>query len=445
MEFIPLPFFKFLNNEFMKNLKKSFTEPWWENFLLSNNNFTEPCIIKNALDNNLIDILNKGVMEVLKSRLNLEHIRDGFRTYIEGEQQNDEYALALCKTPPLANENITEFTKRIFDKKFGLIINNGEKHSEIISEKIQNAVQPLLNKIGLPITGFEITLFIGNYGWTPLGIHQDHPGENVIHFHLGPGKKTMYTWDEEKYDELTGGKFNNMEIEPIVKHSKEFPFHQGDIYYMPWDKYHVGYSDELSVGITLWFNNPTKQNFAKKIVRSFVNQFANESDTEMRKIIIPPEHNYLKNKNSFTDLISALKIDDEILNSSTKNFLKHIYKDFKFCIMSNGGWQTPPLSRFIIEKYDVNDFKHLSKSKIKSKENFKLQYYTKKDILFVFVRGTKIEMKYHEKLETIIKNINTHNTYLVKKILEDLSKEWPIEAGLYFLSELYNYRGIEIV
>ena len=54
----------------------------------------------------------------------------------------------------------------------------------------------------------------------PLGIHQDHRGENVIHFHLGPGDKQMYIWDEDAYKELTDLKHNNTDIAPLLPHAK---------------------------------------------------------------------------------------------------------------------------------------------------------------------------------------------------------------------------------
>src|SRR5690606_11613554 len=133
-----------------------------------------------------------------------------------------------------------------------------------------------------------------NYGWTPLGIHQDHIGENVIHFHLGPANKTMYTWDEEKYKELTNTKHNNFDIKPLLKHSDEYEFSSGDIFYMPWNKFHIGKTDELSVGVTLWFNNPTKVRYFDKIMNTFYTSYV-ENNTE----VLPPFSDYLNSKEPF--------------------------------------------------------------------------------------------------------------------------------------------------
>jgi len=379
-------------------------------------------------------------MEVLIERFKLDQIGRGFRVYLDGKEQDDAYLKNLCKNIPELDENIIEYSKRVFNTKFGIIINSGEKHSDIISERIMNLMQPLIEKIGLPASGLEITIFIGDYGWTPLGIHQDHRGENVMHFHLGPGKKTMYTWDEKVYEEVAGSKFNNRDIEPILKHSNEYPFTTGDLYYMPWNKYHVGFSDELSVGITLWFNNPTKQTYVHKIIESFIFQYVQED-----KDILTPQINYLQNNNTFSDILSTIKLDEDVLNLSAKEFLNKVYSEYKFCLLSNGGWQSVPLSREMKDKYDVNEYEYLLDKKVFAKKPFKLFYTIKNEIIDVYVRGSKIEMKHHKELELIIEKINTNEVYDVNLLLENLSKYWPIEAGLYFISLLYDKRGIEII
>ena len=193
---------------------KNFSIDFWRDFLKTNNDFTETCVIKDAISSEMLNELNLGIMEVLSNRLSMKDINNGFRIYIEGKEQDDDYLKKICETPPLNSDNIKSYTDKIFDKKFGFIINSGERHSDYISHNILKAVKPLIDLKGIPPLGIEITIFIGNYGWTPLGIHQDHRGENVIHFHLGPGGKKMYIWDEEKYKELTNLKHNNTDNEP---------------------------------------------------------------------------------------------------------------------------------------------------------------------------------------------------------------------------------------
>ena len=368
---------------------KNFSIDFWRDFLKTNNDFTETCVIKDAISSEMLNELNLGIMEVLSNRLSMKDINNGFRIYIEGKEQDDDYLKKICETPPLNSDNIKSYTDKIFDKKFGFIINSGERHSDYISHNILKAVKPLIDLKGIPPLGIEITIFIGNYGWTPLGIHQDHRGENVIHFHLGPGGKKMYIWDEEKYKELTNLKHNNTDIEPLLPHAKEFIFGTSDLYYMPWNKFHVGYSDELSVGITLWFNNPSKYKYFNRIIESFVTQFV-KKETE----IIGNKYNLLENvENSSKDIFDILEVENEVINSSVKDFMNFITEEFNYNIISNGGWQTIPLSMKDKIGYDVdNDYMKLENVKIKTDSLFKILHKKKNDILFVYVRGSKFQI-----------------------------------------------------
>ena len=123
---------------------QNFSLEFWRKFIETNNDFSETCVIKNAIDDKMLDKLNAGIMEVLKNRLLTKEIDNGFRLYIEGNEQDDEYLKKLCETPPKTSENISDYTKRIFNKKFGFIINSGERHSDYISKTILNAVSPLI-------------------------------------------------------------------------------------------------------------------------------------------------------------------------------------------------------------------------------------------------------------------------------------------------------------
>jgi len=419
---------------------KSFTQEWWKDFLKINQNFTETCVIQDVMNEELVDELQLGILQVLKERYKRDDIYDGFRVYLDGKEQDERFLENLCTTPPQEGEDITAYTERMFDQKFGIIINSGEKHSDIIANNIIKCMHPLMELVGYPPLGVEITIFIGNYGWTPLGIHQDHTGENVIHFHLGPGKKTMYTWDEEKYNELTGTKHNNKDIEPLLEHANEYPFNAGDIYYMPWNKHHVGYSGELSVGITLWFNNAPKHKYVNSILNSFRYQFL-----KREKDIIASQKNYLDNDATFEDMLSSMKLDDDILNYSLKDFFKFVYGEFKMALLSNGGWQSVPLSLDIKDDYNIDDFETLRGKRIINRDPFKIYYKKYKQSLWVYVRGAKFEMRYFDELVTIIDQLNSNEELLVDDLLTVLPENFPQEAVLYFLSLTLNKRGIEIV
>ncbi len=425
-------------------MNTNFNKEFWENFISTNKNFTQTCVIKNVISEELIKKLKDAVVDGLINRFKTKDL-DGFRLYFPSQgkgKENADFIDELYKNPPFENEEIIEYCDRVFKEKFGLIVNFLEKHSNFISKELRLIAEPLLEIIGIPATGVDVTVFIGNYGWTPLGIHQDHKGENVLHFHLGPGEKTMYIWDQEKYKDLTGTKHNNFEIEPLLEHAEKYDFGAGDLFFMPWDKFHIGKSDDLSVGVTFWFNNPSKIKFFDRVLNTFYTDYI-----DLNKDVIAPQHNYLQNNETFDEFISLLKLDEDILNGSTRSFFKHLYDEYKHGLLSNAGWQAPPQSREKEDKYNIDNYEFLLEKEIHTNEPFKMIYKVDeaKETFYLFVRGSKIEMRYHPELKNIVDNLNTHKNWKVSDLLESLKAEWPIEAGLYFLSMIYDKKGIEIV
>ena len=59
---------------------------------------------------------------------------------------------------------------------------------------------------------------------------------------------------------------NNKNIEPISSHSKKYDFGNRDIYYMPWFVNHVGYTEDISIGVSLWFQSTDNYSYSKKIL-----------------------------------------------------------------------------------------------------------------------------------------------------------------------------------
>ncbi|MBB5636240.1 hypothetical protein HDF26_003302 [Pedobacter cryoconitis] len=421
-----------------------FNEQWWDNFSNENKDFTETCVVKNVLSKDLIDLLNKEIADSLVNRFEKKD-RAGFRVFFPKEGKgmvNREFINFLYENPPLEDENIVEYCERSFTDKFGLIVNSVEKYSDNIAVRLRDIVAPLLEKNGIPVCGMHVTVFIGNYGWTPLGIHQDDKGANVIHFHLGPGNKTMYTWDQEKYKELTGLKHNNHDIAPLLPHADKHEFGAGDLFYMPWNKFHIGFSDELSVGLTFWFVNPSKTIFLDKVINTFFNKCLDAGKDD----VIVAQKDFLNNEESFNDLLSGLKIDETTLQGSLQGFLKKIYDEYKYSIYSNGGWESPTITKEINSGYDIDEYEHLIGKSIKIINHFSIvhEYDGKSEEFSIYVRGIKMEMRYHPELIRIIEKLNTFESQNVKDLLAGLSKEWPEEIGLYFLSLIYDKNGFEI-
>lgn len=366
---------------------ESFSTEWWNNFLDQSENFTKTNVFNDVISKEDVDLLNKEVMKILQEIYSHKTNQYGFRVYLEGKEQDNTFMAKLFESPPYENESIKDYTNRLFlDQKFGMIINRTEKFSEKMAHEILLKIQPLLDKAGIPLTGLSAHILIGNYGWTPLGIHQDSRGDNVIHFHLGPGPKVMYNWEEEKYKKLTEKQTNNKDIEPLLPFADKYPFETGDLYFMPWNKYHIGFSDELSVGLTIWFNNPTKKTFASKILDSIRIQYLNDD-----KNILNPDNNSTLDS-TFMDVESVLNLNENLKQLSFIDLMKHLHKEYKLAIVSNGGWSNIPITLKDKIQYDVDKFEVLENKKITTPYPFKTFYEIEKEELVVFARGYKLNI-----------------------------------------------------
>ena len=418
-------------------MKKYLDRKYWQNFIDKNENFSETCVLKDSFCDEDRNTLYNGVTETLYKRINDKILDNGFRLYFEGEELNKVLTIDfLSKNPPLDKEDIVEYCKRVFDKKFGIIMNNNEAFSEQLASTVIKMMQPLFDIAGIPPLGNEITVFIGNYGWTPLGIHKDHTGENVLHFHLGPGRKQMYIWEDEVYEKIVGkGISNNKNIEPILSHSEKFDFGQGDIFYMPWFVNHVGYTEEISIGVSLWFQSTDNYSFSKKIIEHFVTQFLPKD----RKII-PPQIDYTNNHDTYDYFKQIIFNSLDNKESTLDDFLKKIYLDFKYSLLSNGLWSNLPIEN----KVDDLDYNFFKGQTVELSKPFNIIYENyNSEKLNIFVRGNKIRIKYFKDFEDLLNKLNNNGKIVINEYIKSLSI--PEEAFLYIILTLYKYRGIIIV
>lgn len=412
-------------------------QEFWKSFIEKNDNFRTTCVLENCFNDKDKETFYKGVEECLYKRINLNILDDGIRIWRNGEQLNEEELKFFLKSNiPFENEDLLEYCKRAFNEKFGIILNNNECFSEKLASRMVEMVNPLCELIGIPPLGYEITVFIGNYGWTPLGIHKDHVGENVLHFHLGPGRKQMYIWDDETYEKLVGKDVHNNEnIEPILSHAKKFDFGTGDLFFMPWFENHVGYSDEISIGVTLWFRSSDNNKFSKRILSNFISQFI-----PLDNRIIAPQINYLENHDTLENFKESFGKYFDTENLKLNDFIESIYLDYKYSLISNGGWSKMPLENDINEI--IND--KLESKKIILSTPFKILYKKiNSEKLYIYVRGSRIRIKYHNEIISFLDSLNSNKEIEIQSIIRESSI--PRESLLNFILVLFKYKGIIII
>ncbi|HAV1831833.1 TPA: hypothetical protein JG914_004691 [Enterobacter hormaechei subsp. steigerwaltii] len=432
------------NDILTKSTDGAFTESWWQDFVHRSYDFNNACVIKNALSASF-DNLWKELEHVLSIRIknNFKDI-DSFSLYVNNELQGVQGCMDFFSSVISNPEhNIIEHIRTKSQKlKFGMILNCCEQFSDDFLKLLHKLMAPLSEVAGEPVCGLDATVFIGNYGWTPLGIHQDQPGENVIHLHLGPGEKIMYVWDEDEYREIINKYFdetpaNMMDreiIESLLPKAQKHHFGCGDLYYMPWNNFHIGFANELSYGITVWFNSPEEKQLAIYLLE---NMKQNLPKNNNKKTILPR----IKKGNTKETILSHKKMMSGTPVES--DFLSDNFIDFRNKISSNGGWRLFPYSRSELNEAELEDI-HLSASSFRSLLPFKIIHQVNKNNDTLYLRGVRINLITHPKFPVLIESLN-HPTGLPYMDIVLLLAPWPEEAVHYLLKKMYDLRAIEIV
>ncbi|WP_047243051.1 hypothetical protein [Chromobacterium subtsugae] len=427
-----------MNETIEKKDATAFSEAWWADFMDRSQNLSKPVVVKNAIPQEKFRHHQQNVLSIIADLAKLKTTQFGYRIYIEGRLLGpNEMDDIFEKSAPLENEELETWAARVFgDQRFGIILNSGEKFNQALSKEIAVALAPLFDEIGYPRGGVQFTIFIGNYDKTPLGIHQDQRGESVIHFHVGPGSKTMYVWDREQYKNLLETQnLTRKDFAKLRPYASEFHFESGDLYFMPEGTYHIGMQEGLSVGITVWRYSHTDDLLAKHLHQRIFKQIPVEKTEDFQH-----DENSLDDTSGLDKIIEKYSLTDECKNLNYSELLRKTYQDWRYSVHSNAGYRNSPFPREGLEKIALQDRIAIeSPYKILARES------ENTDKIYIYVRGHKIEFNRFPCVLALIQRLNEGRTEAVADLLQILDKSWPAQVGLYILNELYHWRGIDKV
>lgn len=418
----------------MENQPIVFSNEWWDEFIHVTKKLSVPAVFCKPLDAEKIVSYRHAVANIISAIAKLRSSQYGFRVYLEGHQLGSSEIEDIYDNPPLDGECVVQWCERVFnDKKFGVIINSGEKFDQKFSKDVAVLMKPLFDKIGLPRDGIQFSIFVGNYDKTPLGIHQDYRGENVLHLHVGPGEKIMYVWDKDEYGKLTteGGlrKGNFNDLEP---YAQSYHIQSGDLFFMPEGTFHIGAQKELSIAITVWQYTHTNGRFTQELL-NHVHKQINLSGKDAIDHDLRP----LQDDSHIDDIFPACELPQEYKNLTLQELIKKAYQDWRLGIFSNAGYRNPPFANKTREVFSPLDV-----VKIESPYRILTRRIDGMEKVMVYVRGHKFEIKYHACLLELIKALNDGREHKVSYLLKLLDPEWSEKVGLHFLSELHVYHGI---
>jgi hypothetical protein len=296
-----------------------------------------------------------------------------FRAYIDGMLSPKDENMVF-NSPFHDHEEVGIWLSRLFDKKgFGIIVNAADRWSESLSRKVAKIFTPLTHIWGVPNTSIETTLFIGNYGYTPFGIHIDDPYTTVFHFHIGPCAKRMTLFDRKLFHKLNGPEERCYEPEGIINNGQSFDIDPGDIFMLPPHYYHVGFTKNFSIGIAVAVSRLPNEVLSNRIISKAI-------DLPEFKLITKEALNG-KNEN-FSG------------SSSVADWLKESMIEYTSSEESSRSVRYSPRRK----ESTIN-----SGSEIQLDNDFPLKVViSNTDKLILFVRGNRISIKFHPALQSIL-------------------------------------------
>lgn len=393
----------------------------WKDFLDNSSKLTKPAKATQLISNKDVDEIKLLLTDVLKGFLAKEDIHVGLKTYVNNELRND-FIDKMVANPPTLEHSLEDWSKQIFEnQKFGMVLIGLEQYSNAFAEKAANIINPLLENAGLPLDGLSFLFFMGNYGFTPFGIHKEATGEDGILFHLGPKDKEFYTWDDPKYNSIIHNSEVFHNVQEMLPKGKVHELKAGDAMFIPHYVYHIGNTPEFSLSFVLDYVNPPKDRFENELIK----------ETAKEELLLHNEYEQPIKLNSPQSVINQI-IDLESIRKKMEIALERKILGLK----SNGG----------IRRISNRTHTHLPSAasfSIKGKKIFPiyLDIQNSKEA-FIFARGHRIILKKHDKLHVLVEQINKAEFITLSYLRNLLEPTWDLVDIYGLIQELLNIEAI---
>lgn len=398
----------------------------WTALYEKTNEMTKPGSIDQVLSVDELKNIEKSIVHVLNRFFDRGELHKGIKIYVDKILRND-FVDIMVSNRPQENESLEDWGNKIFgNKKFGVVFNSIESYDNTIAELMCSIITPLIQKAGLPLGGLSFLFFMGNYGFTPFGIHKEAKGEDGFLFHIGPEPKEFYTWDTEELNKIPHNTVVYHEEKDMLPSSKKYILNPSSVMFIPHQIYHIGNTKEFSLSVVMDYINPSKDYLEKELAKEISDQdiFANGDEPYLEPI---------QTRNNSVSL--ELYLDSK---SITKRF-RHALERKILRLKSNGGVLRPSI---------INNKKRIPNGEfaIQGKAVFPLYIIKVRDgINLILARGNEIPLKSHQKLKLILLKLNKGETLTFQNLKEYLLPDWDLVDIFSFASELIRIEAIDII
>lgn len=395
----------------------------WDQFLQDTSSLVKPSQAKQLISASEIDSIQELLIEVLSGFLAKKDIHIGLKVYINKELRH-EYLEKMIAHPPGKNQSLEQWSKKIFgDQKFGMILIGLEEYSNAFAEKAAEIIHPLLKKAGMPLNGLSFLFFMGNYGFTPFGIHKESTGEDGILFHLGPGHKKFYTWDDPKYNGIAHNAEVFHNIQDMIDSGEEYILKPGDAMFIPHYVYHVADTPDFSMSFVLDYINPPIDQFENELL-----QLAGEENYKLHEGYSSPVE-LDENQASLNQRIDLVSIGKK---------LELVFERKITALKSNGGIRRKSI-------LSQQQFPGSGNFKVLGKKIFPLVLDEKdSNGILLFARGHRIPVKKNPGLSVLVQKLNSGKSLSFDAMQKLLLPNWDLVDLYGLIQDLLTIEAIQL-
>jgi len=396
----------------------------WEQLYKDSQQLKKPARISALISPTDVEAIKALLLEVIQAYIEKGELHLGLKTYINSELRND-YNDRLLSHPPKNNDTLESWSSQVFgEEKFGLIFNYLEEFSNDFAEKAAEVVRPFIALAGLPLEGISFLFFMGNYGFTPFGIHKDAIGEDGVLFHLGPANKLFYTWDDPEHNAIQHHSKVFHDVKEKLPEAQCYELKAGDAQFIPHAVYHIADTPEFSVSFVMDYVSPPMDQFENRLLKeagaensigqnSYVAPINAENPRNQWKQLLNQQSLQQKIEIAFERKVLALKSNGGILRKS------NLRRSFQ---LPNGSFSIKGKAIFPLFVEKINEEKDL-----------------------IFARGHRLVKPHHSNLSKLVEKINSGKNVKFETIKAYLEPAWDLIEIYGFIGELINVEAIAIV
>lgn len=365
-------------------------------------------------------IRDEEIGEVLRGRPPLMNV------FAEGGE-SPALLSRVTERPPRPGEGMEAWTQGTFGSApFGIVLANAEAVCEPLARRFASLLAPMVSANGLRYSGISISLFIGNYGFTPFGIHHDKD-MHLLHAHVA-GRKEMYLWDPERYVELNGRPDFCHRPEELVPHADHrFVLEPGSLLYFPGHFYHIGNSPELSIGVAVVLPDISQEGLLGHAFGDAVIDLLEELD-------LPAGAELELDPSSLERAVASL-----CQAGTAARWIDETVEGLRLSCLSNAGLGKAPQAR----KTRSSELEQRSLQRVSP---FQMQCQELADHrLAIHVRRTRILTRNVRAVADVVSDFNDGKVLDAEECLQRLEAQLPTRDAQEFLVQLVERRGVDLV